>query len=443
MDRRRSLLAFALTAAWGATMLLLPARTATAGELCGSAPAERPGMPEDADRRWNNGAALAVLFLDGPDDAWGRVAGIANQWSDHANLTLAYYAPGTLEASQAHVRVSFACVTARTAIGTDATAIAPPKPTLCLPQPAGLDDDAFHDAVLHHFGHALGLVHPPPKPSDEAPHGIRLDASSIMAAEIGRSSANPGLPRLSWVDREAAAILYPGHPSVGMSVGVQDACLDGEPLHYRVFDATQGRVWPRAEDGWTTGALGVTYQAELACTPGARICHGAAAGDRSWGLGLAGDQPCRDCCYFCAAGTLEPWILDCGDTHRPRKVALQASNGKHVMAALASGEDGSLQAISPRIKPWERFQLSVADDGGVTLKAADGRQVHVSPADGVLRVADGEPAGLRLVELGGGQIALLTDGGRYVAVGDDADATLRVGGESPGTAGTFVLILLD
>lgn len=443
MDRRRSRLALALTAAWGATMLLLPARTAPAGELCGAAPAERPGMPGDADRRWNNGATLAVLFMDGPDDAWGRVAGIANQWSDHANLTLTYHAPGTVDPSQAHIRVSFACALQRTAIGTDATVIAPLEPTLCLPDPTGLDEAAFSDAVLHHFGHALGLLHPVPGASSDAIYGTRLDASSIMGAEIRRSEPRAGSPRLSWVDREAAALLYPGHAAVAMTIGIRDGCPDGEPVHYRIFDATRGQVWPGDGGDWTTRALGVTYQVELPCTPGARVCHGAGAGDRSWGLGLAGDQPCEDCCYFCAAGVTEPWVLDCGQPSGPRKVALRAASGRHVTAALASGEDGSLRAISPRIKPWEKFVLSLADDGTVSLQAADGRFARVSPGDGVLRVAVGDPEGFVPVELGGGQIALMTADGRHVTVGEDADSTLTVVGEDPGPAGAFVIVSLD
>ncbi len=443
MDGRRARLVLALTATWFLAALTLPDPGAWAGELCGSAPLKRPGMADDADRRWSNGATLAVLFLDGPDDAWGKVAGIANQWTEHANLSLSYHAPGTIDVSRAQIRASFACDLSRTAVGTDATVIVPPNPTLCLPDPATADEEAFHDAVLHHFGHALGLTHPTPETFGATEHGTRLDASSIMVAETRRAAAGAGAPRLSWVDREAAVILYPGHAPVTMTIGIRDACPDGETARYRIFDATRGKVWP-AEGDWGADPLGATYLVELPCAPGTRICHGASAGDNSWGMGLSGDQPCEDCCFHCAAGTAEPWVLSCGDGDRPRKVALKAASGRYVTAALASGEDGSLRAISPRVKPWERFQLALADGGGVTLKAADGRYVQVSAEDGVLRATETDPVDLQLVELGDGQIALGAGNGQYVIVGEDADATLRASvGGVPGPAGRFELILLD
>ena len=443
MDGRSSRVAPLVAAVAGTAMLLATAGPAFAGELCGSAPLKRPGMAEDADRRWTNGASLAVLFLDGPEDAWGKVAGIANQWTDHANLTLTYHAPGTIDVSQAQIRASFGCEQARTAIGTDATVIVPPTPTLCLPDPATTGEDAFHDAVLHHFGHALGLAHPAPESFGATEHGTRLDANSIMVAETRRSAAGAGAPRLSWVDREAAVLLYPGHAPVTMTVGIRDACPDGETARYRIFDATRGEVWP-AEGDWGADPLGATYLVELTCAPGARICHGATAGETHWGMGLTGDQACEDCCFHCAAGTAEPWVLACGDDDRPRKVALKAANGRYVTAALASGEDGSLRAISPRVKPWERFLLELADGGGVTLKAADGRYVRASAEDGVLRATETDPVNLQLVELGGGQIALGAGNGQYAIVGEDTDATLRASvGGVPGPTGKFELVLLD
>ncbi len=481
-----------LVAFCGIALSLAPVTPAAAGEPCWSAPDERPGVPADADRRWENGATLAVLFLDGPEDAWGRVAGIANRWTDHANLELTWFAPGTLEPAQAQVRVSFSCPRPGSKIGTDAAAVAAPSPTVCLPYPTGPGDRAFRDAVLHQFGHVLGMVHAPavlgegtawnetavladcaaqgwtaascrqriltPGEPNAEIYGTHLDGGSIMVSGIPGSwlAATGAAPEigaadgLAWVDREAAAILYPGHAPVGMTVGVRDSCVDGEPARYRFFDATQGVVWPGPEETWTAGAVGIPVEVELACTPGARICYGAGAGERRWGLGLDGSVRCGDCCYFCSTGRVEPWDLACAGDGTPQKVALKAGNGRYVMAALASGQDGSLQAVSPRVKPWERFRLHVGADGRVSLQAADGRHVEVSPepplGDRILRVAADEPgqqAWFRLVEMGGGQVALQAPTGLYVAAGADADATLHATAEQIGAAETFELVILD
>jgi len=397
-----------MAAAALACTFVLAVPAARAAQPCWAAPDGRAGA--DADRRWEAGSNLAVLFLDGTPEERARVTEVAGAWSGYAHLGFVFFEPGGRAPADSHVRVSFACPKIDAAIGTDALAIPPAAATVCLPPLAGGGEDEFDRRVLHAFGHVLGLRH-----EDVAAH---LGEGSILADPLPDSGA------LSWSDREAAAILYPGHAPVAMTVGVVDDCVDGEPARYRYFDLSRGGQWPGGGDSHVTDTPGVPQLSTLACAPGTRICHGAAAGERSWGLGLDRERTCRDCCYFCAPGVVDPWRLDCPvpvSETPARKVALKASNGKYVMAAIASGQDGSLLAISPRVKPWERYTLETLASGQVALKAANGLYVEVGSDDAggaPLRAVAEAPtaaAAFTLVEMGEGQVALQALDGRYVS----------------------------
>jgi hypothetical protein len=166
-----------------------------------------------------------------------------------------------------------------------------------------------------------------------------------------------------------------------------------------------------------------------------------------------GELACRDCCFFCARGVVDPWQLDClaPVSETPdREVAFKASNGRYVMAGLAAGQDGSLLAISPRIKPWERYSLETLASGQVALKAANGLYVEAAlgaTGDQRLRAVANEPtaaAAFTLVELGEGQVAVQAFNGRYVsALGEGRDVVLAATGGDIQATEILELTFLD
>ena len=100
---------------------------------------------------------------------------------------------------------------------------------------------------------------------------------------------------------------------------IEDACADGQDIHFRFFQIRSGnvvRVWPSssrvyvAPFGEPVTATLDPSQPEL----GGKICYGAEAGNRYWGIGIDGDEGCDDCCLAVpTAGTVtESFQLVCG-----------------------------------------------------------------------------------------------------------------------------------
>jgi hypothetical protein len=75
-------------------------------------------------------------------------------------------------------------------------------------------------------------------------------------------------------------------------------------VHVQFFSQTYDRVWPGADRVWVIDDYAEhTYRLE--CTPGEKICIGAAEdGDYStyWGVGLDNDKSCSNCCATCGGG---------------------------------------------------------------------------------------------------------------------------------------------
>ena len=100
---------------------------------------------------------------------------------------------------------------------------------------------------------------------------------------------------------------------------IEDECADGRDAHFRFFQIRSGnvvRVWPSssrvyiAPFGEPVTATLDPSQPEL----GGKICYGAEAGNRYWGIGLDGNQSCDNCCLSVpTAGTItESHRLICG-----------------------------------------------------------------------------------------------------------------------------------
>ncbi len=117
---------------------------------------------------WANGSTLGVKFLDGDAVVHGRVAAVAKEWTEYANLHFRFLGPEAAE--QAEIRVSFAQPGWWSYVGTDALMIDQGEPTMNYGEPTPDSGPALLSrAALHNFGLALGLVHEHQNPNARIP----------------------------------------------------------------------------------------------------------------------------------------------------------------------------------------------------------------------------------------------------------------------------------
>lgn len=110
--------------------------------------------PQGHSKLWPVGATIRVGFLDGNQPMKDLVRQTAPHWTTHANIAFQWDA----DPKTADVRVSFWEESNYSYIGTDALGVSKAEPTIVLGGLVeGTADNAF--AILHEFGHALGLVH--------------------------------------------------------------------------------------------------------------------------------------------------------------------------------------------------------------------------------------------------------------------------------------------
>ncbi len=124
----------------------------------------RPGSPlvrkppQDGLKLWTNGIALHVAYVGGTPTLRKSAQRAAEQWATYANIHFQF---GVAE--NAEIRIAFKPGEGSWSyIGTDALGVAIGDPTMNL----GIPQDA---AMLHEFGHVLGLIHESASPNAVLP----------------------------------------------------------------------------------------------------------------------------------------------------------------------------------------------------------------------------------------------------------------------------------
>jgi hypothetical protein len=130
-------------------------------------------------RRWRNGRTLHVAFLEGTLSLQEKVAFYAQKWCEYANIFLLID-----NHPKAEIRIAFQPVGTWSAVGTSALTIPDNYPTMnfswLIPTPS---EEVFSHAVLHEFGHALGLIHEHQSPKG----GIQWNRAAVIQAHADYS----------------------------------------------------------------------------------------------------------------------------------------------------------------------------------------------------------------------------------------------------------------
>jgi hypothetical protein len=198
-------------------------------------PLERFRMALDAEKLWPAGCTLRVRFLDGEGDVQSRVATVAQQWSNHANVTFEFG-----NDPQAEIRISFRGAGSWSFLGTDAFGVEPDEPTMNFgwlhPQSR---DDEYARVVLHEFGHSLGCIHEHQNPEAAIP----------------------------W-DREAVYRYYAGPPNTWTREEVDQNLFEPysrDRTQFTRFDPASIMVYPIPEQH-TIGSYSIGLNSELSET---------------------------------------------------------------------------------------------------------------------------------------------------------------------------------
>ncbi|MFO0577285.1 MAG: hypothetical protein U1A78_25040 [Polyangia bacterium] len=124
----------------------------------------RPGLVRAF--KWDPGDLIRIAFLNGTPNLKERVARVAAEWCQLANIVFAFGAA----ADKADVRVSFQGRASWSHLGTDCRSAPKGAPTMNLALEPDSPDDRLLRVVRHEFGHVLGLVHEHQQPDASGIH---------------------------------------------------------------------------------------------------------------------------------------------------------------------------------------------------------------------------------------------------------------------------------
>lgn len=181
--------------------------------------AKRPGVGMRANL-WDVGTTLKLRFLNGSPELQTKVAAVAFQWLEYANLKFEI-----ADDEAAPIRISFDQLGSWAYQGKDSLAVPVSEPTVNF---GWLNDESpieeIEMVVLHEFGHVLGLQHEHGNPSST----LKWNRSKVYEHLAG----SPNYWSRETVDSAVFAIWPPGYFPLHKVFDPDSIMMFEMPAHY-------------------------------------------------------------------------------------------------------------------------------------------------------------------------------------------------------------------